>query len=230
VELVTKRTLILGDISSLAQILCRFEKGESFEDTATYRDSLCKNRDIHINWLNLELSEKSSIENFLVEIRDSKFERVFSLISEITNKYFLNISYTKLSKYYSTYVVNSLYLLQNCLSNIHPTSNIFFMSSRARANASYDVHYSAVKSALEGYVRSSARALSSNQGIIGISSGLIQNARMHLDMKPEHRKSHKERVRDTLITVEELCSQIWNLSAGKSSENNDQIIHLGPAY
>ena len=229
-ELVTKRTLILGGTSSLAAILCRFAKGEYFEDTATYRDSFCKNRDIHINWLNLELSEKNSIENFLVQIKDSKFERVFFLISAVTNKYFLNMSYTKLSKYFSTYVVNSLCLLQNCLSNIHPTSNILVMSSRAGANASYDVQYLAVKSTLEGYVRSLARALSSNQGIIGISSGLIQNTRMYLDMKPEHRESHKERAGESLITVEELCSLIWNLSADKSSENNGKIIHLGPVH
>jgi NAD(P)-dependent dehydrogenase (short-subunit alcohol dehydrogenase family) len=104
------------------------------------------------------------------------------------------------------------------------------MSSRAGSNASYDVHYSAVKSALEGYVRSSARTLSSNQSIIGISSGLIQNSRMYLDMKPEHRESHIERAGESLITVEELCSQIWNLSADKSSENNGKIIHLGPVY
>ena len=94
------------------------------------------------------------------------------------------MSHSEMLRYYSTYVVNALYLLQGCLKNIKPTSSIIVMSSRAGSNASYDVHYSAAKSALEAYVRSSAGALPVNQSIIGISCGLVENSRMFLDMKP----------------------------------------------
>jgi hypothetical protein len=87
-----------------------------------------------------------------------------------------------------------------------------------------------MKSALEAFVRSSSKALTANQSIIGISSGLIENSRMYLDMKPEHRISHKIRAGGSLITVEDLCSEIWLLSSSQSTENNGQTIHVGPIY
>lgn len=229
-ELITNRTLILGGTSSLAQTLFRFARDESHEITTTYRGGLCKNRDININWLNLELSERESVEKFLDALSDTQFNKVFFLIGAVTNRHFLEMSHSEMLRYYSTYVVNALYLLQGCLKNIKPTSSIIVMSSRAGSNASYDVHYSAAKSALEAYVRSSAGALPVNQSIIGISCGLVENSRMFLDMKPEHQESHKNRAGGRLIAVEELCSQIWKLSDESTSVNNGKVIHVGPVY
>ena len=148
----------------------------------------------------------------------------------MTNRHLLDISYSAILRYYSTYVVNALYLLQRCLKNIKPTSSIIVMSSKAGSNASYDVHYSAAKSAVENYFRSSAGALAGNQSIIGISCGLVENSRMSLDMKPKHRESHKNRARGRLITAEELYSQIWKLIDERTSVKNGKVIHVGPVY
>jgi NAD(P)-dependent dehydrogenase (short-subunit alcohol dehydrogenase family) len=229
-ESSAKQILVIGGSSSLVQTLCRFAKDDSYEITATFRGDLCQKRDIHIKWLKLELSDQFSVEKFLDDLNDTQFDKVFFMIGAVTKKHFLEMSYSEMMQYYSIYIVNALYLLQRCLKNIKSTSSIIVMSSRSASNASYDVHYSAAKAALESYVRSSARALAVNQSIVGISSGLIQNSRMYFDMKPEHRESHKNRAGGRLITVEELCLQLWSLSGNDNTENNGRIIDVGPVY
>lgn len=188
--------LIIGGTPILAKTIMNFSKNESFSITATYRGGVRLYLERQGTWLHLELSEKSSIEKFPIELKDLKFNKTFFLIGALTNTYFLDMSHEDLTVYYSTYVVNALYLLQRCLKNIKPTSSIIVMSSKAGSNASYDVHYSAAKSAVENYFRSSAGALAGNQSIIGISCGLVENSRMSLDMKPKHRESHKTEQED----------------------------------
>lgn len=230
VQSTTKSILIIGGTSSLAENLIRVAKEESFDITATFRGCLENELDDQIHWMNLELSEIESIERFLINLGEKKFDKVFFLIGAVTNKYFLEMTHIELLKYYSSYVANSVYLLQKCFLFLKTTSRILVMSSRAGTNVSYDVHYSSMKSALEAFVRSSSKALTANQSIIGISSGLIENSRMYLDMKPEHRISHKIRAGGSLITVEDLCSEIWLLSSSQSTENNGHTIHVGPIY
>jgi NAD(P)-dependent dehydrogenase (short-subunit alcohol dehydrogenase family) len=225
-----KQVLIIGGSSSLAETLIRFAKEESYEITATFRGNVSKDRDPCIKWINLELSQIESLEEFFDELSDVKYDRVLFLIGAVTNKYFLDMSHSEMLNYYSTYVVNSLYLLQKCLALLKTTSSIIVMSSRAGSSASYDVHYSAVKSALEAYVRSSGKSIGKNQSIVAISSGLIEGSKMYLDMKPEHQNSHKIRAGGHLITLNELCSQIWRLTAEETIENNGKIINLGPVY
>ena len=229
-NLTTKRVLIIGGSSSLVPTLYRIAKAESFEITASFRGDLTHSQDMNIQWLNLELSEKDSIDGFLEELNNIKFDRILFLIGSVTNKYFLKMTYSEIANYHLTYAVNSLYLLQKCLSNIKETSNILVMSSRAGSNASFDVHYSAVKSALEAYVRSSAQALAENQSIVAISSGLIEGSKMYLDMKAEHQISHKIRAGGSLITINELCSEIWSLQPHKTIKDNGKTIHIGPVY
>ena len=226
----TKQVLIIGGTSSLAGKLSAFAKEESYDVTATFRGNISKDRDPRIKWANLELSQKESVEEFFDELSDIKYDRVLFLVGAVTNKYFLDMSYSEMLHYYSTYVVNSLYLLQKCSSLLKMTSNIIVMSSRAGSNASYDVHYSAVKSALEAYVRSSAKSLGKNQSIVAVSSGLIEGSKMYLDMKPEHRNSHKIRAGGSLVTIDELCAQIWSLKADKTIKNNGKTIYIGPIY
>jgi NAD(P)-dependent dehydrogenase (short-subunit alcohol dehydrogenase family) len=222
--------LKIGGTPILAKTIMNFSKNESSSITATYRGGVRLYLERQGTWLHLELSEKSSIEKFPIELKDLKFNKAFFLIGPLTNTYFLDMSHEDLTVYYSTYFVNSLYLLQECLKNIKTTSIIIVMSSRAGSDASFNVHYSAAKSALETDVRRSARALAGNQRIIGISCGLVENSRIYLDMKPEHQESHKNRARGRLITVEELCSQIWEFSDEQTSENTGKVIHAGQVY
>ena len=226
----SKRLLIVGGTSSLAHTLIGVAKHESYEITATVRGNLGNFEDSQTKWINLNLSNKYSIENFLVDLSDTQFDRVIFLIGATTNKEFLEISYDEILQYYTTYAVNSLYLLQKSLPYLKDTANILVMSSRSGSKPSYDVHYSAVKSALEAFVRSSAKKLAKNQSIVAISSGLIKGSRMYLDMKPEHRILHEVRAGGSLITLEEICAQIWCLNPKETIENSGQTIHLGPIY
>lgn len=224
-----KKVLIIGGTSSLASKIIECAQVDGYELYCTTRRN--KFEDNHkVTWLNLKLESLDSISDLLTQIREEKFERIIVLLGAVTNRDYFQIQYEEIAEYYRTYLTNLNYLFTKLISHLEELGNILLMSSRAASNPSFDAHYSAVKSGLEGYVRSSVRVLSPMQSAVTVSSGLILNSSMYKDMDESIRESHEERSQGKLLELEEAGSLLWALTPDKTIGYSGTTIRIGPDY
>jgi NADP-dependent 3-hydroxy acid dehydrogenase YdfG len=221
-----KKILIIGGTSSLNNEIVKKAKEVFTEITCTYRnkdkifDNVC-------NWEYLNLEEDNSINLFLDKTLNQEYDTIILLIGSTTNKKYTDISIDDIKKYHEINSGSYIYLLQNLTSKIKDNGQIIVVSSRSANHASYDIHYSAVKSSIQSAVKSLSKFLKNNQSMICIAPSLIHESKMYNEMTEENIKRHLYLSNDSLITKSEFADFIISLNNKITKLVNGQTISVG---
>jgi NADP-dependent 3-hydroxy acid dehydrogenase YdfG len=221
-----KKFLLVGGTSSLSDDIISLAKNDGYSVYSTYKN---KNKITHTNdvkWLELDISSQDSILSFLKNTPNNFYDKVIFLIGKTTKTKYNKIDIVELEKYYTEQASNYIYLLQNILLKTKKTSKIIVVTSRSANYGSYDVHYSAVKGAIQSSVKSLSK-FSKNKTIFCISPSLILDSTMFKEMSKRNIFKHLKKTKNNLLSKNEVSNFIWN-SYEKSLINlNGKVLEIG---
>ena len=143
-------------------------------DCMTYRDEK-KIVDSFKNWSYLDFYETDSVDKFLIEQVDKKYDKIIFLVSNSTWPSQINFNALRdgLRDFYGTFCVNYLLLVYRLISSLSDTGSIVFISSSAAETGCNDPVYSSGKALVQSYVISLNNFLNENQSAVSISPGTI---------------------------------------------------------
>lgn len=177
-------------------------------------------------WLELDISSLSSVENFLTEVKGKEFELILFLAGA-TNPQRIN-----LAGYISTYFSNTIFLMERLIEEFGLNSPccFIFVSSRAVKYPSFDVYYSAIKAGLVSALRSLSLFAHPESKLISVMPGLIEKSQMYLEMEEYIRKSHHLRSNNGLLSILGTASAIFEVIENKDNFDNGALVEIGPSY
>jgi NADP-dependent 3-hydroxy acid dehydrogenase YdfG len=187
-----------------------------------------------LSWQYLDLGDFNSSSNFISSAKNQKFHIILNLIGKLSNLD-RNANPKDLSLYFQTYISNQTILIRELLETRHGHPKLFInFSSRAVTYGSYDLYYSAAKSAIHGLTRSLAK-LHKDCEFINLIPGLIKGSSMYLSMPEEVQKDHEHRAGGQLIVLDEIGEFVVNLIRQKTGETITNPgtcvdIFVGPQY
>ncbi len=223
------KLLILGGTSSFASSLIESSQKEKYQIFATFRGKKSVSVSEEINLLSLDISDVASIETFLTQINDSTFSYVACLIGSLSEIYPQN-AYAESKKYIETYITNLIYLFEGLLlkNRLQNTCKVLIMSSRAASYGSFDYYYSISKAAVEAYVKSKSKS-SPQIRINAVSTGLVRDSNMFINMPVEVIESHSIRANHKLLTLPDVGNELVNIFKSESVVSGDTLF-IGPQY
>ena len=227
--------LLLGGSSSLAECIAKSAQEEGFlVDVTVRKESLSENSrsDLFRSHYILDLKEIHSIIAFLSQVSHIQYSRIICLIGA-TSIGTVSDDLPDLDSYYQQYTSRLFFLLQtlagqSLIPNVK--SRMVAMSSRASGVKSYDLHYSAVKSALESFASALSQKLQANQSVISVRCGLILGSTMEKEMSLENVRRHMELSKNQLLTSSEAGRLLWKVSNPDYGIENGGCIWIGPEY
>ena len=227
----TSKILLIGGTSSIAPQLINKFLQEGYMITATYRNK-DKSRvtSDSLYWVHLDLNSRRSVSDFVIEIRESEFDRVIVLIGSTFKLEYDQSDIEILNSYYTNYVSSINFLIIQSLARLKPLGNLVAFSSRAGSRPSYDVHYAAAKGALESLVQSIAPKLRDMQSVICIAPSLVEDSEMYSEMSQENIQKHKARSNQKLLTISEIVEFTFEMSPQVTFKINGRTIPLGADY
>ena len=112
----SKKLLVLGGTSGLAEGILRLALQEEYSVTATYRTVSKISNDSSIVWRPLDISKINGIEEFLKSLGSEKFTRVIYLIGETSKGMNGHLSPDQISTFLQTYLLNACFLIKSLSS------------------------------------------------------------------------------------------------------------------
>lgn len=221
-----KNLLVIGGTSSLSKYIFDLAKKDNYNIYATFKNKSKIKKYKNINWIALDLSSDENVLLFLSDIKNNFYDRVIFLVGETTKKEYDKINIKEMKKYYSDQLSNYIYILQNIFFKIKKNGVIICVTSRAANYGSYDIHYSAVKGAIQSAVKSLSK-FSNKITIFCISPSLIRDSTMFKEMSKKNIKKHVKNTNNQLLKKQEVAEFIW-FSYSKSLLNlNGKTIEIG---
>lgn len=216
----------------LAECIAEIARKENYDITCTIRDTV-RNFQVDRTQLFLDIASTISINKFLQEIKDFRFERIISLIGK-TSLGIENSDREALLSYYETYTLNLFYIIERLSSNHlldHQSSQLTAIASRSAHHGSFDLHYAAVKGALVSFILSLGPKLEAPKTAISISPGLIIGSAMFDGMSVAVQRDHMNRSGGRLLDVKEAAAKIWSMSLLPLDDvESGRNYFLGPDY
>jgi len=227
--------LLLGAQSSIGQHFLLLNLGEHYNVYSTYSSKSVLGQQYAREFsfvLDLELTK--SIESFMQELLDIRFDVVIFLIGK-TSKLSLNSSDDSISNYLDTYIRNYAKLIFGIAEKvvIRNKDKVLFVnvSSRSVLYGSSDPFYAIAKSAIHSYIKSLSRLYSSNIDFYNLVPGLLKNSRMYLDMDPQLQSDHEKRSGGQLMSVDDFALYLKQFILINYKMHVDEIdIRIGPQY
>jgi NAD(P)-dependent dehydrogenase (short-subunit alcohol dehydrogenase family) len=221
-----KNFLLIGGTSSLSNNIISLAKKDKYFIYATYKN---KNKITYNNdtqWLELDISSQESVLSFLKNTPNNFYDKVIFLIGKTTKNKYDKINIFELEKYYTEQASNYIYLLQSILLKTKKTSKIIVVTSRAANHGSYDVHYSAVKGAIQSAVKSLAK-FKNNKTIFCVAPSLMLDSKMFKEMSSKNISKHLKRTNNKLLTKDEVALFIWNSCDTSLINLNGKVLEIG---
>jgi NAD(P)-dependent dehydrogenase (short-subunit alcohol dehydrogenase family) len=220
----SKNLLIIGATSSIAPALVSLAQNREYQVTGTYRNSQKMYGEI-TEWLKLDLSSQSSVQEFIQDLGGRSFDLVIYLAGATRGK-------IDPQEYIESNLLNPLILFEMLTVKLaqETPSCFIFISSRAAKHPSFDVYYSAVKSGLSAALRSLSATAHPDSKFLSLLPGLIVGSNMYEEMDSKVRESHKTRSCNKLLDIKEAASEIFNVVDNKESFVNGEMIEVGPIY
>jgi nucleoside-diphosphate-sugar epimerase len=196
-----------------------------YEVTATFRTKT-NDLNLNVNWVELDVANQTSIENFNFHIGNRKFDLIIYLIGE------LSLSEPNKEKYLHTHLNNTLFLIENLKNNldIKKKATLLFMSSRAAIYPSFDLYYSIVKAGLAAAIRSLSLKILQNQRMFSLAPGLVIGSTMYQNMPKAVKRAHHMRSDNNLLNTKALASEIFRIIDNQEIFENGSLIEVGPKY
>lgn len=224
--------LILGGGSSLASHLIQEALEDNYHVTATVRELPKPPQVGDTRWVQLDLETDESISSFFSAIENTKFQRIIYCIGKTSAPISSKKSVGEVDDYFRIQLSHGAWVIENLIQHLETegASQLIFVSSRASTFPSYDAHYAACKAGLQALVSSLSLRVASNQSLVSVTSGLLLNSTMYLDMPVDVRVGHETRSGNKLLTVEQAATQIWKVEMSAAVGINGQVIEIGPTY
>lgn len=175
----------------------------------------------------LDLSDKASIINFLENTELSGVSKAISFIGETIGKKCTEVEYDEIARIYTATSLGLNFVLGKLLNIMPEKSSIIAVTSRSASHVSFDAHYSAIKASTEAFVRSSYQFCKNGQSILCVAPSLVDESSMFRKMSTENIEKHKARTDGPLLTIEELGEYIWQLSPEVCQSNNGRTLQIG---
>ena len=182
------------------------------------------------NLMGLDLSDLTSISNFVEIISEFKFKKIIYCVGATSDFRYETVQFGEIQKYFTVHNINAFYLIVKLcqLLDDEVLSTLAVISSRAAIYPSFDFSYSASKAALSSFVSSLSRQLPSHKRTIVFAPGALLNSRMFYEMPTEIQKSHMERSQGELLSVDEAAMKILTILESKFTSG--AIVEIGPSY
>jgi len=220
------RVLIVGANSSLASALIPKISLFNPEITGIFRKDTHVDSSAFQQQMFFDLADVASIDRILEQLALESFNYIYIFVGATSNIDTKNGPLANISEYYAKYGARLNYLLGrlgNCLS---VGGTLIFLSSRAAHRASYDAHYSAVKSSNEGFLLSLS-AQTQQKRILILAPSLIENSAMYNRMSKETTNRHRERTGNLLLSCEEVTSVLIDMSTNITKYPNGSVECIG---
>jgi short-subunit dehydrogenase involved in D-alanine esterification of teichoic acids len=227
--------LLIGAQSSIGQHFLLLDLGEHYNVYSTYSsNSVLGQQNARELSFVLDLEIAISIESFMQELLDIRFDVVIFLIGK-TSKLSITSSDESISNYLDTYIRNYAKLIFGIAEKIaiRDKNKALFVnvSSRSVIYGSSDPFYAIVKSAIHSYIKSLSRLYSSNIEFHNLVPGLLKNSRMYLDMDPQLQSDHEKRSGGKLMSVDDFALYLKQFILINHKMHVDEIdIRVGPQY
>jgi short-subunit dehydrogenase len=159
--------LVIGGTSSLGAAIIAQAKQNDLTYLATGRNFDEKLQEFQ-HFLDLDLSDISSIDDFLETISGIKFEKIIYCIGAASRIKYDELNLGEMQEYITDHVSNAIYLIVKLSERLddNMVSTLAAISSRAAIYPSFDFCYAASKGALASFVRSLSRQLPTNKKTI----------------------------------------------------------------
>lgn len=168
-----KRSLIVGGTASIApEIIDLLYKDGSFID-ATYKTrNNIKEYNHYVEWINLDLYNKESIDSFFDVIKNRTYSTIVFLSVSSPGNFFEN-SEEDLANFYGVFLVNNMIVSKKLLNHMSIDGKMFYVSSIAANKPITQINYSTIKGALQSFYLSLSTMVKPSQSVICIVPGLI---------------------------------------------------------
>lgn len=165
-----KKILVIGGTNKTAiNVSESLEKYGNEISLLTYRD-IQKTTKKFKNWSYLDLYDSYSIELFLKEQENKKYDQIIFFISDSAKPYAKNLNFNSesLANFYGIFCVNYLILIKNLINNLSNNGSIIYISSSASETGAKNITYSSAKALIENYVLSLNNFLKDEQSAYAI--------------------------------------------------------------
>jgi hypothetical protein len=218
---------VIGGNSSLAIPTIKLLEGLNFSIIATSKLPGYKTEIPEVStWLTLDVSSLVSIEQFLAEIGDKKFDFILVFVGAPSKDAGSPAAYVE------TYLTNLISLCHHLVSYLKPKipTALVHISSRSSLYPSRDILNSAVKGGLNSAIRSMTRDLPQETKLFSVAPGLVLGSTMADDMPVAVRSEHVQRSSGKLLNVDGFAVEFLKLIMRMEEIETGSVIELGAAY
>lgn len=225
--------LLLGGTSSLGPSILDEARQRGLNTTSTFRSKHSQfDESLSNEWIRLDLSDLSSIRDFEVKIENRKFDIIICLIGKTFLSDTLQPNLQQIRDYFDSYITNLSYVLKNLSTNSlrkNNDSSLIYVSSRA-VRGSYDMYYSAAKSAIESFIRSiGIKSIGSMHTYI-VNCGLIVDSEMYFQMSESNRVKHRVMAKKPLVTISQFAQILFQELEEREKRTGVIDLDIGPRY
>jgi NAD(P)-dependent dehydrogenase (short-subunit alcohol dehydrogenase family) len=170
-----KKVLIIGGTSSLSPaIISELELSGHTIDLMTFRQERKKYGEY--NWVHLKLEDNDSVKRFVQSLPDEHYSKIiFTIGNTVGVEPGKEILENDLKLFYESFVFRTIYIINKCIKSLKEDGHFVFISSVAANHPMGDPDYSAVKAAVQAFVRSLSTKLKPNQVAFSIAPGQIHD-------------------------------------------------------
>ena len=216
--------LVIGGSSSLFPSLLEEATRRNFSVSATLRPNSTQQLEA-VAWNTLDLSEFSSISDFLASIQGLEFDVIFFLAGAKSPT-----PEESWPSYIETHLTHSLALVKQLTDKLKSRGTLIYLSSRAAIYPSRDFLYSAVKAGMSSGLKSLTLQLRPGQKIFSVAPGLIKESGMYFDMPEEIREEHHRRANGELLDLRSFAEELFRVMENRDRYENGEIVELGTRY
>lgn len=215
-----KNILLIGGTNYTAQNIATSFKEMGYSVYGTYRQEELAKGSVD-KWNYLDLYIEDTVDKFLEQQKDIKYDKIILLISNSSKPYGESLKFKKedLINFYGNFCVNYIILINNLIKNLSEEGSVVFISSGSADYGAKDLTYSSGKALIENYVLSLTNFLTDKQYAFSISPGTIKGSRWYNQL-PE---THEDKINKDLIASPEKIVEIIL----ESNKHNGQIVKLG---
>jgi NADP-dependent 3-hydroxy acid dehydrogenase YdfG len=210
-----KKILVIGGTSSITPaIINELALSGHTVDLMTFRQEQKKYGEY--NWVYLKLEDNDSVKNFIQSLPNSYYSKIIFTIGNSIGESGVDIPEDDLKIFYESFIFRTISIINQCIKSLKEDGHFVFISSVAANQPINDANYSAVKAAVQAFVKSLSTTIKPSQVAFSIAPGLIY------DTQAFYESEYKWDI-DKLCTKEKIAKTI----AEANLDTNGKVIEIG---
>jgi 3-oxoacyl-[acyl-carrier protein] reductase len=228
-DIVVRRALVVGASSRIGHAVAIELNAGGLEVTATHHRSGPKEGPAVANWHALDVTDETSIRNFVREVEDSGlvFDVVVIVVGLLPGKPLDQYDLNSIDAVMRANFSGPACLISKLSPHLRAGSCVVMFSSVSGERGSYDPIYAASKGAIVSLVKSLATWLAPRTRFVAVAPALVEDSGMYEDMRPERRAFHRDSAPlGRLITPEEVARIVSDLTQDHWAHANGTCVRI----